>query len=112
MTNGKSVIQESGIYIILGFEELCKLCRRMSGDNLFLATNLYYDLSGKYILTVEQGKKSPSYISAKNAVISKLPEYFSEYGLTGKLNERFVAYINEHCKKIASGNAVELMSAV
>ncbi len=104
--------EENGIFLTLGFQELCQLCRRMSKEKLHLSTSLYYDMSGVYIFIISDSKKMPSYISSKNNKVTKIPEYFSEYAAVKELNNRVISYAEEHCQKIAEGNAVEMLAKI
>jgi len=104
-----SQLKES--FLVLGFKELCLLCSRMIEDDLRLHTSLYYDHSGKYILIVEKNKEIPSYIQSY-AKYDIIPDYLSEYGEVFEYTDKAGTYINEHCKKLASGNAAEILSSL
>ncbi len=111
-SNTKTTQIENGIYLLLGFEELCKLCRRMAKEKIRLYTSLYFDPTGTYIFIIRNNRKMPSYISGNSNISDVMPEYFSEYASVKELNERVIAYAEEHCKKIAEGNAVEMLSFI
>lgn len=97
-------------FIVLTFDDLLKLCNRMITEKLKLNTSLYYDSSGTYILLIKNSRHLPSYFHATENYC-RIPEYLSEYGKVHELTERAMCYLEEHCKRITSGNAAEILSA-
>lgn len=108
----RSSQDKCGRLISAQFEDICKLCRRISDDNMRFDTSLYYDDSGVYILTVKQISRIPSYISSNSQFLTNIPEYLCEYGSVHSLNDKSISYLNEHCRKIADGNAIELLTFI
>ncbi len=108
----KNAEDKSGVLVVLGFDDLYKLCCRLSEEKLYLKTSLFYDDLGFYIMVIKKNMRIPSYISPKCSLISKIPEYLCEYGKVMELTERAIAYIHEHCEKIADGNATELIASI
>lgn len=97
-------------FIVLGFGELYALCKRMFCERLKLHTTLYYDQSDIYILVIKKNKNHPSYTAIIDKYIG-IPDYLCEYGKVHSLTERAQCYLEEHCKKIMEGNAVEILSS-
>lgn len=108
----KSSYDKHGKLIAANFDDICNLCKRLVEENLHLHTSLFFDESGMYLLTVKKNKRVPSYLSLNNSFASDVPEYLCEYGSVHILNDRAIAYLNEHCKKIAVGNAAEILAFI
>ena len=102
--------EETGVYVRLGFDALCGLCKRMKREGVRCAADLYHDCEGGYILALQPRRRLPAYISARQKEEHGLPAWLCEYGDTGKLDGRGVCYLAEHYEKLACENAVELIA--
>lgn len=108
----KSTQDKNGKLIAGQFDDICKLCKRLRENNSRICASLFYDASGVYILTVEKKHRMPSYISSNKSLSVSFPEYLCEYGSVHTLNEKSMSYLNEHCKRITEGNAIEVLTFI
>ncbi len=106
-----NIDEYSKLYIILEFDALVDLCKRLNKDGYGPNCKLYYDRSGKYILIPGQPQIMPSYMRNREAK-NYLPEYFYEYGTVKLLQESTIDYFNEHFVKIADGNIPEMLALI
>ena len=101
--------EKLGIYSLLDFDELCELCKLLTVNSPYIKTNLYREDNGKYILFMFPSA-IPGYLHSQSRVSGKLPPFTSEYGQVHETTQRALAYVKEHCKTIAEGNAASLIA--
>jgi negative regulator of genetic competence, sporulation and motility len=100
-----------GIYSLLDFKELCILCKLLTEHTAHIKTNLYRDSDGTYILFMFPASTSDSTFS-KSEISVLLPPFTSEYGQIHETTPKAIAYVKEHCQKIAEGNAAILIAGL
>ena len=100
-----------GIYSLLDFNELCELCKLLTVNCPYLKTNLYREENGKYILFILPSA-IPRYLHSQNQASGNLPPFTAEYGQVHETTPRAMAYVKEHCKTIAEGNAAALIAGL
>ncbi|MBR3993864.1 MAG: adaptor protein MecA [Clostridia bacterium] len=98
-------------FIYLNYNDLYKLCKRITSEKIKLDTKLYYNSEDLYVLVLCQKKRLPHYISEEPKKYT-IPNYLSEYGVVHAFTEKAQYYMDEHFKKLSDKNAVELLSSI
>ncbi len=97
-------------YLILNFETLHKLCKRINLDGYKLNSMLFSDMKGSYIFIPGI---SIEYISDNRIARNNfIPEYISEYGEIRHIRQHSLDYFSEYFTKIAEGDVVKLISRI